>query len=220
MRSLSRSTKISLIATLALLLIAAVVTFILVNQQKTERTVTLDGGAQVLRENSHRVDTGPADGPVLVEFLDFECESCAAAYPFVEELRTTYAGELTYVIRYFPIPSHQNSMTSALAVEAAAQQGQLEGMYQMMFDTQLQWGEKTVSQAPLFRGYAETLGLDMDAFDEAIADPATEERVSQDFDEGLELGVEGTPTFFLDGEQVEVTSLEQFTSLVDGAVNG
>jgi protein-disulfide isomerase len=220
MRSLSRSTKISLIATLALLLIAAVVTFILVNQQKTERTITLDGGAQVLRENSHRVDTGPADGPVLVEFLDFECESCAAAYPFVEELRTTYAGDLTYVIRYFPIPSHQNSMTSALAVEAAAQQGQLEGMYQMMFDTQLQWGEKTISQAPLFRSYAETLGLDMDAFDEAVADPATEERVSQDFDEGLELGVEGTPTFFLDGERVEVTSLEQFTSLVDKAVNG
>jgi protein-disulfide isomerase len=220
MRSLSRSTKFSLLATLVLLLIAAVVTFVLVNQQKTERTATLDGGPQVLRENSHRLDTGPADGPVLVEFLDLECESCAAAYPFVEDLRATYAGELTYVIRYFPIPSHQNSMTSALAVEAAAQQDQLEEMYQMMFDTQLQWGEKTISQAPLFRSYAETLGLDMDAFDDAVADPATEERVRQDFDEGLALGVDATPTFFLDNQRVEVTSLEQFQALVDEAVNG
>lgn len=220
MRSLSRSTKISFVATLALLLVAAVVVFVLVNQQKTERNSALDGGAQVLRENSHRLDTGPTDGAVLVEFLDFECESCAAAYPFVENLRSTYAGELTYVIRYFPIPSHQNSMTSAVAVEAAAQQGQLEGMYRMMFDTQLQWGEQTVSQAPLFRSYAETLGLDMDAFDAAVADPATEKRVRQDFDEGLELGVDATPTFFLDNERVRVTSLEQFESLVDEAVNG
>jgi protein-disulfide isomerase len=220
MRSLSRSTKISLIATLALLLVAAVVTFILANQNDTERAATLDGDAQVLRENSHRLDTGPADGPVLVEFLDFECESCAAAYPFVEEMRDTYAGELTYVIRYFPIPSHQNSMTAALAAEAAAQQGQLEPMYQMMFETQLQWGEKNTSQATLFRGYAETLGLDLEAFDEVVADPATEERVRQDFDEGLELGVEGTPTFFLDGERVEVTSLDDFRTLIDEAVNG
>jgi protein-disulfide isomerase len=220
MRSLSRSTKISLIATMALLLIATAVTFILVNQRTAERTATLDGGAQVLRENSHRVDTGSADGPVLVEFLDFECESCAAAYPFVEELRDTYAGELTYVIRYFPIPSHHNSITAALAAEAAAQQGQLEPMYQMLFDTQLQWGEKAESQAPLFRTYAETLGLDLDAFDAAIADPATEARVRQDFDEGLELGVDSTPTFFLDDERVDVTSLDEFRSLVDDAVNG
>jgi protein-disulfide isomerase len=219
MRSLSRSTTISLIATLALLLIAAAVTLVLVNQRDAERKATTAGGAQVLRENSHRLDTGSPDGPVLVEFLDFECESCAAAYPFVEELRETYAGELTYVIRYFPIPSHQNSMTAALAVEAAAQQGQLEGMYRMLFDTQLQWGEQSVSQAPLFRGYAEALGLDLVAFDAAVADPDTEERVRQDFDEGLELGVDSTPTFFLNDERVAVTSLDEFRSLVDEAVN-
>ncbi len=219
MHSLSRSTKISLLITLALLLIAAAVTFVLINQRDTERQAATDGGAQVLRENSHRLDIGSPDGPVLVEFLDFECESCAAAYPFVEELRDTYAGDLTYVIRYFPIPSHQNSMTAALAVEAAAQQGELEGMYRMMFETQLQWGEQTASQAPLFRSYAETLGLDLGAFDASVADPATEERVRQDFDEGLQLGVDATPTFFLDGQRVEVASLDEFRSLVDDAVN-
>lgn len=220
MPTVSRTTKASLIATFALLLIAAVAIFIFVNQQNSERTAALGGSAQILRENSHRLDTGPADAPVLVEFLDFECESCAAAYPFVEELRDTYAGQLTYVIRYFPIPAHQNSLNAAVAVEAAAQQGEMEGMYRMMFDTQLQWGEKSESQAALFRTYAETLGLDMDAFDSAVADPATAERINQDFIEGRELGVSGTPTFFLDGQLVEVASLDEFRALVDGAVNG
>ena len=99
------------------------------------------GAGEVVRENSRVLSRAPEEKAVLVEFLDFECESCRAAYPFVEELRAEYADTVTFVHRYFPLPGHRNSMNAAIAVEAAAEQGAYEKMYQRMFQTQAQWGE-------------------------------------------------------------------------------
>lgn len=174
----------------------------------------------VVREDSHVLDDAGEGAPVLVEFLDFECEACLAAYPLVEQMREEYAGELTFVARYFPIDGHVNSMNAAVAVEAAAQQGSFEEMYTRMYETQTQWGEQQESKAPLFRQFAQELGLDMDRYDEAVADPATKERVEQDRQDGLALGVQGTPTFFLDGEPLQLTSAEDFRAQIDAAVSG
>jgi predicted DsbA family dithiol-disulfide isomerase len=99
------------------------------------------------------------------------------------------------VARYFPLPGHANALNAAVAAEAAAQQGAFEAMYQEMYETQTQWGEQQDSKATLFRSFAQELGLDMAAYDAAVADPATLERVLSDRDDGLALGVEGTPTF-------------------------
>ena len=97
------------------------------------------GTGKLVRDDSHRLGAAGTGKVTLVEFLDFECESCRAAYPVVEELRTTYAGKVDFVVRYFPIPSHANAVNSALAVEAAAQQGKFEDMYKRMYDTQETW---------------------------------------------------------------------------------
>jgi protein-disulfide isomerase len=168
-------------------------------------------------------DTSSADATsgdvTLVEFLDFECESCLAAYPVVEQLRADYAGQVTFVARYFPVEGHFNAQNAAVAVEAAAQQGQFEAMYQRMYETQPQWGEQQTSRAPLFREFASDLGLDMDAYDDAVADPATLDRVLADRDDGLALGVQGTPTFFLDGEQLTVASAQELIDAVAAAVD-
>lgn len=157
----------------------------------------------------------PSEKAVLVEFLDFECEACGAAYPFVEELRAEYSENVTFVQRYFPLPGHLNSMNAAVAVESAAQQDAYEPMYKKMFDTQAQWGESADNKSALFRTYAEDLGLDMAAYDAAVADPATEERVKLDVNDGKALGVTGTPTFFLDGKMLNVQTLEQFRAAVE-----
>lgn len=176
--------------------------------------------AAVVREDSHRLSSA-ADGRVtLVEFLDFECEGCLAAYPFVEELRQTYDGRITFVARYFPMPGHANAENAAVAVEAAAQQDRFEDMYDRMYETQSQWGEKQDSQAAVFRGFAEELGLDMAAFDAAVAAPATLERVLRDREDGIALGVEGTPTFFLNGEKLTVTTTDEFIEALDAALAG
>ena len=151
----------------------------------------------VLRADSHVLGEKGSSGVTFVEFLDFECEACAAAYPVVEDLRAEYADTVTFVHRYFPLPGHPNSVTAAIAVEAAAQQGAYESMYQKMFETQTEWSHTTEDRSPVFRAYAEELGLDMAAYDAAVADPATRDRVELDVADGTALGVAGTPTFYL-----------------------
>ncbi|MEI3843634.1 MULTISPECIES: DsbA family protein [unclassified Microbacterium] len=171
-----------------------------------------DPTASVVRDDSHVLGE-EGDGRVtVVEFLDFECEACGAFYPVVEDLRAEYAGEITYVVRYFPLPGHVNAMNAAVAAEAAAQQGRFEDMYHLLFRTQAEWGEASAPDPAVFRAYAQELGLDMDSYDRAVADPATTERVNRDVEDGRALGITGTPTFFLNGEQV---ALQRFDDLGD-----
>ncbi|GAA2174957.1 hypothetical protein GCM10009784_15420 [Arthrobacter parietis] len=207
---------IGLLLAAVLAVIAIVVT---ANIRSTANQTALAGTAQIVRPDSHRLSTATNEKAVLVEFLDFECESCLAAKPFIEDLSVKYGNELTIVTRYFPLPGHPNSVTAALAVEAAAQQGEFESMYHRMFDTQTDWSHNEESQADTFRGYAEELGLDMVAYDAAIADPATADRIEKDKNDGIGLGVSGTPTFFLDGELIEPATLEEFEQLVADAVS-
>lgn len=153
-----------------------------------------------------------------MEFLDFECESCRAAQPLVEELKKEFGDRITFVNRYFPLPGHRNSGTAALAVEAAAQQGKYGQMYTKMFDTQPQWGERQDSQAPVFRTYAQELGLDLAKYDAAVADEKTIDRIRKDIADGNALGVTGTPTFFLNGQKLALSTEADFRQkLTDAA---
>lgn len=211
--------KVTLIAITAV--IALVIGAIIYTTATRPQAPQDDNAAAALpgaRSNSHVLDSAGPDAPTLVEFLDFECEACGAFYPYVEQIREQYDGQINYVLRYYPIPSHYNSMNAALAVEAAAQQDRIEDMYHRMFETQSEWGEQQVSEADLFRSFATDLGLDMTAYDQAIADPATRERVEEDFAEGQQMGVQGTPTFFLDGERLELTQLTDLTDALDRAL--
>ena len=214
---MKRTTKINfaLIGTLAA--VAAVVTIVLA---RTETSRVDPADVTVVAENSHRLDTAPDGSVVFTEFLDFECEVCAAVHPVVEELRQTHAGKVTFVTRYFPVPGHKNSMNAAIAVEAAAEQGQFEAMYQRMFETQDQWGEQQESKADVFRGFAKDLGLNMSAYDHAVGDPSTKARVQQDFDAGMALGVEATPTIFLNDEPIELSTPDELHAAVANAVDG
>lgn len=176
------------------------------------------GAAAVVRADSHRLSTPPPGSPVFVEFLDFECESCAAAFPLVEQLRATYGDRVEFVARYFPLDGHFNSRRAARAVEAAARQGEFEGMYQRMYATQSSWGEQQVALDDLFRSFAVDLGLDMARFDADYADPAVEQRVLADVADGKALGVSGTPTFFLDGERIEPRSADELVAMIETAI--
>ncbi|WP_020579238.1 DsbA family protein [Actinopolymorpha alba] len=174
--------------------------------------------SRLVRSDSHRLSTAKDGKVTLVEFLDFECEACRAAYPVVEQLREEYGDRVTFVVRYFPIQSHFNAERAARAVEAAARQGKFEAMYQRMYETQAQWGEQQVPADATFRGFARDLGLDLTAWDATYNDPATLERIRKDAADGEALGVRGTPTFFLNGELLEPSSIEDFKGAIDAAL--
>ncbi|MBL8778330.1 MAG: thioredoxin domain-containing protein [Acidimicrobiales bacterium] len=213
---MTRNVKISL----GLVLAAGLVALFVANtgDDETPPPSVGSGGetAQVVREDSQRLSVAEDGGVTFVEFLDFECEACGAAYPAIEELRQIYDGQVTFVVRNFPL--HNNSEAAARAAEAAGEQGKFEEMYSMLFETQAAWGEQSDSKEELFFQYAEDLGLDMDRFREVYDDPATLEKIEQDQADGQALGVTGTPSFFLNGEMLEISSFEDLTAQIDEAL--
>lgn len=194
--------------------------YLSVQNKDTPAVAQAQGGdvGQLVRDNSRRLNTVPDSEVTLVEFLDFECEACRAAFPMVEQLRAQYGDRVNFVVRYFPIQSHFNAERAARAVEAAAQQGKFEPMYKKMYETQSQWGEQRVPADATFRGFATEMGLDMAEFDTAYDDPATLDRVNVDVADGKALGVQGTPTFFLDGSEVSFQSYEDLSAAVEQAL--
>ncbi|HMX71365.1 MAG TPA: thioredoxin domain-containing protein, partial [Solirubrobacterales bacterium] len=127
-----------------------------------------------------------------------------------------YDGRINLAIRYFPLGGHQNGMNAALAVEAASKQGALEDMYIKMYETQAEWGESPNSKADLFAEYAQELGLDMDQFEADVKDPETRKRVEKDQADGVGLGVQGTPTIYLNGEELPtMPSYEDLKQRID-----
>jgi len=214
--------KIGIVAALVIVaLILVIVINAIVQRADEPQAVIVDtasGLAETVRDDSHRLDDVPNATVTVVEFLDFECEACGAFYPYVESLREKYAGDITYVVRYFPLPGHFNSTNAAVAVEAAARQGQLEAMYDHMFQSQVEWGEAGESRAELFRTFAEEIGLDMDQYDADVADPATLERVESDFADGRALGISSTPTFFVNDEPVALTTFDDLDRAIAAAL--
>ncbi|WP_017613102.1 DsbA family protein [Nocardiopsis salina] len=187
----------------------------------TEQATTPEGGPAapeetLVREDSRYLDQHDDATVTVVEFLDFECEACRAQYPVIERIREEYERQIDVVVRYFPMPGHTNSAPAAAAVEAAAQQGALEEMYQRMFETQAEWGESQEDRSDVFVGFAEDLGLDMDEFTETMESEETLERVQADFDDGVELGVQGTPTIYVDGQQTTtMPDYETLSTMID-----
>lgn len=173
------------------------------------------GTPQIVRDEAHRL-TEPAEAEVqLVEFLDFQCPACAVAAQAVESIKTQYGDRVEIVVRHFPLTEiHPHAVDAALAFEGAAAQGAAVEMYEALYSTQQQWSSGTGSQAAAFRGLAEQLGLDMAEYDRVVADPATLETVSLGRQDAIGLGLQGTPSFFLDGEPVTIQSLDELITLV------
>jgi len=138
---------------------------------------------------------GPKEAAVtLVEYGDYECPYCGAAYPIVKEVQARMGDRLRFVFRNFPITtSHPHAERAAEAAEAAASQGPFWQMHDLLYENQ-----KRLSDQDL-RAYADTVGLDLDSFDKELAEHVHAERVREDFMSGVRSGVNGTPTFYVDG---------------------
>lgn len=218
---MSRTARINvLLAALAVVVIGAVIIVFTIRDNRTTASApSASSLASKPLTPAHVLGEAGTGSVTVVEFLDFECEACGAFYPYVEQLRKDYAGEVTFGFRYFPLPGHGNSRTSAAAVEAAARQGKTEQMYQRMYETQSEWGERgTDSQADRFRGYAETLGLDMQRYDRDVVSAEVTDLIQADVDLGNRLGVSSTPTFFINGKVITLQAYTDLQDAVDAAV--
>src|SRR5216117_1389892 len=139
--------------------------------------------------------TGPATAPVtLVEYGDFECASCRKAWPMVKELQRRLGKSLRFVFRNFPLTKlHPNAQHAAEAAEAAAAQGAFWQMHDRLFERQFALEDDNLIE------YAQELGLDADRVAGELAAHTHKARVRDDFMSGVRSGVNGTPTFFING---------------------
>jgi protein-disulfide isomerase len=130
----------------------------------------------------------------LVEYGDYECPYCGAAYPIVKELQARMGDRLRFVFRNFPITtSHPHAEQAAEAAEAAAAQGRFWEMHDLLYENQRRLGDQDL------HAYAEQLGIDVERFDKDLAEHVHAPRVHEDFMSGVRSGVNGTPSFYVNG---------------------
>lgn len=153
---------------------------------------------------------------VLTEYSDFQCPACAYFFPIVEKLKENYGSKLEVNYRHFPLNSHQYAMLAARAAEAARNQGKFKAMHDLLFQNQRQWSSSGNPQ-PAFINYAKKLGLDISQFKDDLNSAETQQAVIEQKRAGEERGVNSTPTFYINGEQVISLpqTYEQFKALVD-----
>jgi protein-disulfide isomerase len=148
-------------------------------------------------ERDH-VQGNPNAGVTLVEYGDYECPYCGEAYPIVQRIQRELGDNLRFVFRNFPLSQvHPHAEQAALAAEAAGRQGKFWEMHDMLFENQ-----QALEDNDLVR-YAEALRLDMLKYLSDVSSEQVAARVREDFMSGVRSGVNGTPTFFVNGRRHE-----------------
>ena len=142
---------------------------------------------------------GPSDAAVtLLEYGDYECPYCGAAYPIIKQVQETMGERLRFVFRNFPITTaHPHAEQAAEAAEAAAAQGKFWPMHDLLYENQQRLETDDLVD------YAGRLALDVERFRRELDDHTHAARVREDFMSGVRSGVNGTPTFYIDGTRYE-----------------
>jgi protein-disulfide isomerase len=152
---------------------------------------------------------GDQKAPVtLEEFGDFECPPCGVLHPILKSLESEYGpAKVRIIFREYPlVPNHVHALAAARAAEAAGLQGKFWEMHDMIYEHQKDWHE-AFDVRPIFEGYAKTIGLNVEQFWRDNTSEIVERRIFLDGKRAHSLGVQGTPTVFLNGKEVPFQSL-------------
>lgn len=156
---------------------------------------------------------------VLVEYSDFQCPACRAAHPVVLGVMESYGDSIRFEYRHFPIErAHPYAVQAGTAAEAAGQQGKFYEFHDLLFDNQPEWSQSATPNV-LFEQYAEQLELDMDMFRRHTNASVLRDKVRAQQREGLEAGVTGTPTFFLNGQRMTYSTFGEFVEQIEAAID-
>lgn len=171
--------------------------------------------AKQLKVNDH-IKWAPERKNILVEYSDLQCPSCKGAHDFLKTIEASGSADfeitkkVTFVFRYFPLYQiHDKAYLSSYAAEAAGIQGKFWEMTDLLFNNQQTWSTSN-NPKDFFLNYAEELKLDVDKFKKDSDSTEVKNRVSEDLREAEQMGVSSTPTFFLNGQKVDVNSYNEF----------
>lgn len=151
--------------------------------------------------------SGNPNAPVtLEEFGDFQCPPCAMLSEPINQFEKNYRPNLRVVFHNFPLAVHAHAREAALVAEAAGLQGRFWEMHDLLYREQAIWSKATDVRT-LFNSYAGILNLDVERFKRDMDGEQASERVAADQKQGASLGVQNTPTIFLNNRAVDPKSL-------------
>lgn len=183
----------------------------------TTEAIVVDEG-QVTRDYSPR--KGPAEAPAqLVEFGDFQCPACGRVYPLINQALAEYGDQLAFTWRHYPLMTiHPNGLPAARAAAAAGAQGKFFEMYDLIFAGQSEWSNSR-DTTETFTNYATSLGLNLDQYRADLASDTLLTQIQTDMGDGNALGVNSTPTFYLNGEPIDAfVSYDALKASIDAAL--
>ncbi len=213
-----RFKKFGIWAAVAVVLIAAVYGLI---QIANSPQITSTSSGKLPQVSKEDPTTGnPSAKVTLVEYSDFQCPACAAYHPMVKQLLTDYNDKIYFVYRYFPLSAiHQNAMISSLAAYAAGLGNKFWEMHDMLFQTQNSWASSSKARET-FIDYAKKLDLDIDKFKTDLESDKGKNFINDAYSKGLAIGVNSTPTFFLNGEKIQnPRTYDDFKKLIQDEIN-
>lgn len=183
----------------AVILVAAVFIFSKSTPPASTQNDTPVDAKLLTKPDSHMTEATTSAKLTLVEFGDYQCPSCEAAYPVIKQAMQDYGSQLNFVFRNFPLPMHQNAQIAAEAAESAGAQGKYWQMHDALYDHQNDWADSK-DPLPLFDQYAQQIGLNVNQFNTDVNSNKYADKISQDQNDGNSLGVNATPTLFLNNK--------------------
>jgi len=148
----------------------------------------------------------------IVAFTDFECPSCARQHPVLDQIVNEFGDRVRLVVRDFPLSQHANARKAAEAAEAAREQGKYWEYATVLFRNQSALGIDKLRQ------YATEVGLDRARFDASLDSGKFAEKVQRDLMDGHKLGVNGTPTLYINGKRISDNSYASLKSAIESAL--
>lgn len=146
----------------------------------------------------------------IVEFSDFQCPFCSRVVPTIEQIAATYKDDVKIIFKQSPLPFHKEATPAAIAALAAHEQGKFWQMHDKLFANQRALDSESLEK------YAAEIGLNIPKFKAAMADPKLKARVESDTKAGQKFGVDGTPSFFINGKLISgALPFEQFKKVID-----
>lgn len=177
-------------------------------------------GAQTINPVSATAwQRGKMDSKVtLVEYADFQCPACGVYYPLVEQLFKEYGDKVKFEYRHFPLTGvHKNAEAGAVSAESAGRQNKFWEMSSLLYENQVEWSE-LISPTEQFIKYAEKLGLNIDQFKTDLKSKELLDKVRASSAEGFDVGINSTPSFFLNTNRLQPKSYDEFKQSVERAL--
>ncbi len=168
-----------------------------------------------IRENDHILGNPEKAKVIIYEYSDFECPACKAFYPIVKNLKEKYGDEIAVVYRHFPlIEIHPKALYASQAAESAGKQGKFWEMHDLLFSRQDEW-KNSQNFKELFMKYAQELNLDLKKFEEDYESQEVKNKILEERKEALSLGLNSTPSFFVNNRLVNLTSFDSLEKEIE-----